>query len=337
MIKNILSISLLIASIFIADVINAQIAKTVVAEHFTNTWCGTCSFRNPNLWNTLAATQNANVIHISYHPSSPYPQCTLNQNDVAANDARVNYYNQFGSTPRLMVNGVDLISSSNWNNANMFDTYLTETSAIEIDLPETIMNNNNQIDLNVTIKNVQDHNLSDLVLFAALAEDTLFFNSPNGEDVHHNVFRQAFTNMQGEAIAITNVVNEESTFNYTLNLNTDGNVERFFAYVIVQNSVTKEIVQSAKMSSNSIVEPVSIENYLMDNISFYPNPVKDILNLEVNDLILENAKIYNLEGAFILNYSIENNKINLSNLNAGIYFIKISTNKGDVYKKVIRE
>jgi len=73
----------------------AQVSKMVVTEHFTNTVCGICGLRNPNLWATLDDATNADVLHVSYHPSSPYPSCQLNQFDTDANDSRVMFYNQF--------------------------------------------------------------------------------------------------------------------------------------------------------------------------------------------------------------------------------------------------
>ena len=75
---------------------------------------------------------------------------------------------------------------------------------------------------------------------------------------------------------------------------------------------------------------------LSNNISLYPNPVNDILQINIsNNIEIQNIEIYNVIGRRILETKLK--EINLSQFNAGIYLLKIKTSKGVVSKKVIKQ
>ena len=75
---------------------------------------------------------------------------------------------------------------------------------------------------------------------------------------------------------------------------------------------------------------------LQQYISLYPNPIKDFVTVKLsNQLELKDIKIINLLGKEIVNTKLE--KVNLSNLPSGIYLLKITTDKGIVTKKIIKE
>ena len=76
---------------------------------------------------------------------------------------------------------------------------------------------------------------------------------------------------------------------------------------------------------------------LAETIQLYPNPVSEILNIEGNSLseitILE---IYNVQGQKINHLFEIKEKVDLSNLNSGVYFLKLITTNGTVTKKIIK-
>ncbi|AQS93049.1 hypothetical protein BXQ17_02705 [Polaribacter sp. BM10] len=77
-------------------------------------------------------------------------------------------------------------------------------------------------------------------------------------------------------------------------------------------------------------------NFIDKNIVIYPNPVEDILSLKVNNNIKINEfSIYNIQGKVLKN-NLKKQRINISNMPAGIYFIKINTDKGSGIKKIIK-
>jgi Leucine-rich repeat (LRR) protein len=79
---------------------------------------------------------------------------------------------------------------------------------------------------------------------------------------------------------------------------------------------------------------LSAEVIEINNFSLYPNPVKDYLNISLNEgLELKRATIYNTLGQFI--FSTQNLKINTRNIASGIYYIEVETNKGKSAKKIL--
>lgn len=79
--------------------------------------------------------------------------------------------------------------------------------------------------------------------------------------------------------------------------------------------------------------PLSIKNYDEDNITIYPNPVKDILTLKnINQLKFIN--IYNTLGQLVI--KSDTNKIDFGPLDAGIYLVHIHTETGVKIKKIVK-
>lgn len=64
-------------------------------------------------------------------------------------------------------------------------------------------------------------------------------------------------------------------------------------------------------------------------ITIYPNPASDILNIEINNTTKEvlNLNIYNIMGSLVKTETtaVNNNQINISDLNNGIYLIEIKS------------
>ncbi|MFN5417307.1 MAG: T9SS type A sorting domain-containing protein, partial [Flavobacteriia bacterium] len=76
------------------------------------------------------------------------------------------------------------------------------------------------------------------------------------------------------------------------------------------------------------------ENTLVS--SLYPNPVKDILSIKTAAKIAS-ISVLSLDGKEISTYKVDS-KINVSNLNAGIYFLEVKAENGLISKtKFIKE
>ncbi|WP_370480308.1 T9SS type A sorting domain-containing protein [Tamlana flava] len=79
---------------------------------------------------------------------------------------------------------------------------------------------------------------------------------------------------------------------------------------------------------------LSTESFKQDYFSMYPNPAKNILNIQLKSgLQLKQVNIYNIQSQYL--YSVKSNKIDTQNLNTGIYFVEIDTNKGKSAKKLV--
>lgn len=85
------------------------------------------------------------------------------------------------------------------------------------------------------------------------------------------------------------------------------------------------------LESTSAVEPLA-EGV---NILIYPNPATDFLNIQMEDLIIENATIYDAQGRMIL--ATVDNIINLSNLKKGVFYLKINTEEGTIGRSFVKQ
>ena len=78
-------------------------------------------------------------------------------------------------------------------------------------------------------------------------------------------------------------------------------------------------------------------NEALTSISLYPNPTRDVLNIETNSSTKLNYTVINYLGQVVKTGSIENNILNVSNLNSGIYILEVNDGQKSVTKKFIKE
>lgn len=81
----------------------------------------------------------------------------------------------------------------------------------------------------------------------------------------------------------------------------------------------------------------SIQNstFLERQISIYPNPSKDFIQVNSGDLELLMANVYSSQGKLI--YSVPNKIIDVNSLKTGLFFLKLDFKSGSVTKKIIIE
>jgi len=85
----------------------------------------------------------------------------------------------------------------------------------------------------------------------------------------------------------------------------------------------------------NVATPSSVQNVHLDHVIIYPNPANDFIEIRSNETI-QNITIYNISGQKIKIPLIgDSNIINTSKLNSGLYYLKITTEKGIIIKKVI--
>ena len=74
-----------------------------------------------------------------------------------------------------------------------------------------------------------------------------------------------------------------------------------------------------------------------DNVSVFPNPTNDILNIKAENI--ENIRIFNLFGQEIMNVNVDNDNyiINMSQFTKGVYMLKVETANGTSKKRIVVE
>ena len=82
----------------------------------------------------------------------------------------------------------------------------------------------------------------------------------------------------------------------------------------------------------------SVNDFLASNLRVYPNPAQDVINIESKTIKLSSVDMYNVLGAKVMSSEMLNNRINVSNLTKGVYFMKINAEEGgSATKKIVIE
>jgi hypothetical protein len=92
-------------------------------------------------------------------------------------------------------------------------------------------------------------------------------------------------------------------------------------------------------SENITIIPLSINDndFTNDNIILFPNPIKNILNIQSKATITA-IEITDLNGRIILTSSQKNNNVALKteNITSGMYILKVTTENKTIVKKIIK-
>jgi hypothetical protein len=73
-----------------------------------------------------------------------------------------------------------------------------------------------------------------------------------------------------------------------------------------------------------------------NTITIFPNPTKNYLTVSATAAI-ENVEIYDYNGRLIRTFKNVSEKIDVTNMQAGMYFIKANSDEGFVTGKFIKE
>ncbi|CAM3864320.1 Secretion system C-terminal sorting domain-containing protein [Flavobacterium branchiophilum] len=111
-----------------------------------------------------------------------------------------------------------------------------------------------------------------------------------------------------------------NTFSNSANIYFDYN------FPIVTNNYTTTIQNTLGLQENDFI----------NNISVYPNPVKNILNFKTEHNVSK-VEVYDIAGRILSSNSISENKIDLSELKTGNYILKLFTEKGIMNTKIMKE
>ena len=93
---------------------------------------------------------------------------------------------------------------------------------------------------------------------------------------------------------------------------------------------------AAQISSLYTTNTLTSESFNTNNleVGLYPNPVNDILNIDTKEEVLS-VEIFALQGQKVM--SSKQNKINIAELPAGIYLVRIEdVNNNIATKKIIK-
>lgn len=151
------------------------------------------------------------------------------------------------------------------------------------------------------------------------------FSKENGEDSGKV---SIYKNNAGVWEQLGNDINGDYELNFlghSLSLSSDGNT-------LVVGGPDYAFGTTKVYSLSSIL---STESNIITNFNIFPNPATNQITIDLKNESLKEVNIYNNLGQLVM--QSKEKEINTTKLNAGVYFVKVETDKGKSVKKLIIE
>ena len=110
-----------------------------------------------------------------------------------------------------------------------------------------------------------------------------------------------------------------------------------------QPNVIVKLVFTSDYGNNVFVDnieiansPVDIEEVDENGLAIFPNPVKDVLNINY-DKAISQIDVYDVNGKLVKTFTTVGSSINVSDLSDGVYMLNIQTEEGLVVRKIVKE
>lgn len=300
-----------------------QVPRQVIVEHFTNTYCSVCADRNPGFYNNLAGFPE--ILHIAYHPSSPYPACPVNQHNKPENDARTQFYGIYGGTPRLVIEGNVISELADYSAAALFSPYLAGTASFGMRV--MLEKQGNSLNVTVTVKKTDTSSQETLDLYGVLVEDTLNFMAANGEQLHQDVFRKSFSGTDPVSITAPANPGDSVVYTQTVPLNGTWTLSQCYAVAMISTPVDKQILQAARSERVQDMATAIEERSRENDFHVYPMPAGQHLWVQSAYKGVINAVVFDLSGKKMKECTLYDRQqtIDLSGMQPGNYLLRLQT------------
>ena len=247
-----------------------------------------------------------------------------------------------------------------WNNSDL-DTWLTDNCGDTDEQPGSTSDGNkfgSKAGAGRGVKlNEACRRLYQVVSVTPGTNYTLFMDSRSeAENVPSEVFilNQEITSEAGleNGVADTRVdayMTITNDFNATKSSDTEDTfTTTTFSFTASASIVVIYVRASAAVDSSHEVFYDNIELYdtaslstkdiLASKVKLFPNPAKDYITVLTNNVQISSVEMYSVLGKKVLSTkTLINNRLNVSNLSNGIYFMKINAESGSTTKKIIIE
>ncbi|GEM_PF-3487761 len=304
--------------------------RTILFEHFTNSNLTDYSSAISTVEN-FVGNKDGELVNLVYHNSYPTPDDlhSFNPEDL---ETRSFYYG-ISEGPVSVIDG--------YQNPNPFEEWgpayynneTLESSPYEISI-QNISEENDDV-LNVGMEIISGIEGADTFnIYVVLAEKI-------GEMY---VVREILPRASGERIEKLWSIDEEMSMNFEFHPRLYENPDEVYLVAFLQNPYTRKIYQSSIIPAGALPRRVvaGVEDPIIEtDLSVYPNPFQDRLNIKLPENILENAlvKIFDENGQLVFERSIvaeEKCSLHLSSLKPGVYILQFKDSKRVSYKKVLK-
>ncbi|SFN48061.1 Por secretion system C-terminal sorting domain-containing protein [Bizionia echini] len=129
-----------------------------------------------------------------------------------------------------------------------------------------------------------------------------------------------------------------STLNTHFGLGTETTINNLIIYWpsgVVDNIQNPSINQRICVTEG---ESLSVEDYELEGLTIYPNPVEDILNISTPVSISGKiATVFDLNGKKVLNSKLNTNNLDVSKLQTGFYILRLESEGRVINRKFIKQ
>lgn len=297
-------------------------AKKPLLEKFTSSTCGPCASFNGSVF-TPYYTANANNVNlINYQvnwPGAGDPYYT------AETGTRRTYY-QVSAAPTLFINSKASTSGSTAALQTEVNGYAAMPGYFALTATKNLVGNVMNVSVNTT-----PYLTGQFRLFAVVVEKTTTGNvASNGETSFKNVMMKMMPDANGTILNCT--ADSPITTNLSVDL-TGTFVEEYSdldVIVFVQDYTTKEI-----MNSLTATQLLSSESFELTKIKVYPNPSNGLFTIDTT--LPTEVAVFDVTGKEVHKASsvTKETSLNLTNLQKGVYMLKMKNELGSHVEKVI--
>ena len=293
-------------------------------EEFTSSTCSPCASFNSNTMNPFTNNHGNDITLIKYQmnwPQSGDPYYT------DEGGVRRSYYS-VSAVPSLFVGGENVPASSSGVN-NAFNSENAEDAFMEMSGQFTLQGS--EITASVTIT---PYVTGDFTAHIAVIEKETTGNvSSNGETSFKHVMMKMLPDANGTSVSLVDGTPTSLSYTFDMSSTHVEELSDLAVVAFVQDDVTKNVMQSLYMPN----EGASVNQFVFKNIKVYPNPSYGKIILETQENIT--YSVLDIDGRTIIpeNNTANNEVINLNNLPAGIYFLKLSNNQHTELRKIIKK
>lgn len=326
--------------------------RNVLIEEYTGRNCGWCPV-GQNIVNNIIEKNEGRVFTVNIHPQGNVlsPTTYPNLNTVKGGEL----YNVFGTggLPAAVINRTTekaegLVSDDDtWE--PMANEQLSQIAECNVAGHVSINPDTRLARITVEVYYTADSKVEENYLTVIMLQDNIM-GEQSGADGnpsqmvgsqyrHMHVYRNTITDKWGDAISPTTAGTLiTKTFKYTIpekmgdpnGVAVDLDNIHFLAFVTEKRESggkTMPILNVCELSDKE--NETSLEDVNVAQFNIYPNPVKDEIRISSEEMI-EDVAIYNINGQQTIADSQQPTAnsctINVSNLNPGVYFIKVNGN-----------
>ena len=321
-----------------------SVPRKPLLEHFSTTRCPNCPAAHTNITNWLRTRPD--IIHLIHHCGYYTDAYT-----VSESQSLITFYNDGGSTyaPAVMLDRRHITDDpgpvffpSTGTTPALFDQELNYPAFITVDMDGSYDPSTRTVNLTVSGQLVGEILETSPRLSVYIMEDGLVGtqSGASGSYTHNCVMRDAISDggAWGEPDVVSTTVGSTYSKSYTYTLNSNWVVENLTIIAFVNNH-DSDVNNRAILNANSkkVLElGTGISDNNVSRTAIYPNPATNLLNI-ISEKEIQHVEIYNVEGQLVKAISDDMNSIGISELNDGIYFVKIHTENGTATHKFIKK